>query len=178
MKQKRYLCCLVAITPMLLGGVACGPATISRIGPRMPQRPADCQIEILPEDQVPSRPYRNIGMVALKNCQDFRTQPCSNWLRKAACELGGQVAYLPPRDRPDSPMDAVNYRVFVAVYASDVRGDPADDPVVKARTCDPPCTEDERCVDGICKNAADCEAAAAALQKQEEATPSPERCTE
>ena len=39
---------------------ACNPATISRIGPAVPARGPDCEIEVLDDDQAPSRPYRDL----------------------------------------------------------------------------------------------------------------------
>ena len=70
-----------ALTALLL---ACSPASVSRIGPPVPPRPDDCEIEILDREEKPSRPYRDVGMVSLENCQDYRTPPCSEWLRRAA----------------------------------------------------------------------------------------------
>ncbi len=65
---------------------------------------------------TPERPIVDIGVVALKNCQEYTAGPCIKWLKKAACELGGEVAYLPDPAPPRDDFDATNFRVLVAVY--------------------------------------------------------------
>lgn len=122
---------------LLCALTACSPASISRIGPPLPARLAECDIEILDPGAAPERPYRDVGVVTLQNCQDFRTRPCRDWLVEAACGLGGQVAYIhADARRADSPVvEPMRFRVMVAAYASDLRPDMANDPVAKALAC-------------------------------------------
>ncbi len=154
---------------------ACSPAKLSRIGPKMPARPDGCEVEILEEGVLPGRPYRDIGSVALENCQDYRVPPCSRWLADAVCELGGQIAYLPENDRPTSHLGPVTFQLMVATYVSELRPDGENDPFLKS-LCDPPCQSGEVCRQGECKPAdgADCEPPEPA-PKQEQ---SPDRCVE
>jgi hypothetical protein len=114
--------------------VACSPAAIVRIGPPLPARPAGCGIEVLAEG-APSRPYRDVGLVELSNCEDYRDPPCRLWLEDAACELGGQVAYLPAEGRTQSGIGPVTFRVMVAAYLSKLRPDPETNPVDRALSC-------------------------------------------
>jgi hypothetical protein len=113
---------------------ACSPAAIVHIGPPVPARPTGCGIEVLGEG-TPSRPYRDVGLVELSNCEDYREPPCRQWLEDAACELGGQVAYLPSEGRTRSGMGPVTFRVMVAAYLSELRPDPESSPVDRALSC-------------------------------------------
>ncbi|MDD5308611.1 MAG: hypothetical protein PHU25_14935 [Deltaproteobacteria bacterium] len=113
---------------------ACSPAAIVHIGPPLPARPSGCGVEVL-KDGTPSRPYRDVGLVELSNCQDYRVPPCRLWLEDAACELGGQVAYLPSEGRTQSGMGPVTFRVMVAAYLFELRPDPDANPVDKALSC-------------------------------------------
>ena len=127
----------VAIAALLLAG--CFSATVSRIGPPVPPRNPDCDIEVLAPGQRPSRPYRDVGMVTLENCQDYMTPPCLGRLEKAACGLGGAVAYFDEDQKPAADIVApMTYRVLVAAYVADlVSGE--DDPVLgskKSADCD------------------------------------------
>ncbi len=136
----------------------CTPATISRIGPPLDPRSADCDVELLEEGEKPSRPYRDVGMVTLENCQDYTTRPCVTWLNEAACQLGGSVAYLPEEQRPTSDMVVapMTFRVMVAVYVADLITT-RDDAVLNSRKCDPPCGAGKRCGNLECVSAdADC----------------------
>jgi hypothetical protein len=174
-RSKFYLFCLLAVA-----AASCSPATTARIGPPVPPRPPDCDLEVLEGDATPSRPYRDVGMVELKNCQDYRTPPCSEWLRRAACELGGQVVYQPLEDNLGAQTGPVTFRILVAAYVGNVRGSLADDPVYGSRICDPPCGESEVCLNGTCRPS-DCEEAVRALEKamQEGSEDSaPDRCVE
>jgi hypothetical protein len=114
-------------------------------------------------------------VVALENCQDYRTEPCRGWLREAACELGGQVAYLPSEGREPSAFGPVTYRVLVAAYVADLRPEPATDPVTRALTCDPACGAGEVCQHGRCRPADDCGGDAGASSTTD---PTPQRCVE
>ena len=151
---------LLVITVMFLAS-ACSPAVISRIGPKVPARGEGCDVEILEEGAAPSRPFRDVGMVSLSNCQDYRVEPCLSWLKEAACELGGHVAYLPKTARADtaSPTGHVTFKVMVAAYVADLRPDVSSDPYLKSRSCDPPCASGERCENRTCvpATASDCE---------------------
>lgn len=138
--------------------VACSPVFVAHIGPPVPPRDPGCDLELLEEGQLPDRPYRDVGLVELDNCQDFRTPPCRGWLEEAACELGGHVIYLPedppPRNDFTSPL---RFRLLVAAYVSALRPDPESDIIFNAVKCDPPCAADEKCVGGECKPAEDCD---------------------
>ncbi|MCP4675135.1 MAG: hypothetical protein GY854_06440 [Deltaproteobacteria bacterium] len=144
----------VAVVAMLVPAVSCSPATVSRIGPSVPPRTDDCDIEVLEPGETPSRPYRDVGMVTLENCQDYRSPPCREWLRRAACEIGGQVAYFTDEGRTNEQFGPVTFRVLVAAYVADLRYDPKTDPLYRSRLCDPPCKEDEKCEEGTCRPAA------------------------
>jgi hypothetical protein len=154
---------------LLLFGTACTPAKIVRMGPKIPPRPADCDIEVLKKGVEPSRPYRDVGLVELEHCEDYLRLPCRKWLIQAGCKLGGQVAYLPEEGGPvldtatvvrsqsahivDGP---VTYRIIIAAYVADLDYDLDTDPVVNSRRCKPTCKENETCVNGRCKRSADC----------------------
>jgi hypothetical protein len=109
----------------------CSPAVISRIGPAVPARGESCGIELLEPGELPQRPYRDVGVVSLENCQDYRDPPCRGWLTEAACELGGQVAYVPDETLRDG-FGAMTCTVTVAAYVADLRPDPENDPVLGA----------------------------------------------
>jgi len=74
-------------------------------------------------------------MVSLKNCPEYEAGPCLAWLKKAACELGGDVAYQPRtplRDgRPDRTAGTVTLQVTVAAFVAALPPSP-DDPVLNA----------------------------------------------
>jgi len=139
--HKQNALCVVACVAFL---VSCNPASVSRIGPPVAPRRGDCEIEILDRGEKPSRPYRDVGMVALENCQDYRSLPCSEWLRRAACEVGGQVAYLLDEGRPDPQFQVgpVTFHVMVAAYAADLPMSLEIDPVYRSRTGGAPCEPD------------------------------------
>ncbi len=168
MKCHGLLCICSAV--LLLCGTACSPAKIVRMGPEISPRSANCEVEVLKKGEVPPRPYRDIGLVELKNCEDYMRLPCRKWLTQAACKLGGQVAYLPDQGGPvldsstllrsqgrhviDGP---VTYRIIIAAYVADLDYDVDTDPVVNSRICKPRCKENEACVNGTCKRSEDCE---------------------
>ncbi len=143
---------------------ACSPTRIARIGPPLPPKPPTCDVEVLEDDAVPSKPYRDVGMVELTNCQDYRDPPCLNWLTKAVCELGGDVAYKPEDDNLDANTGTINFRLMVAAYVGDIRSDFGSNKVFDPTKCNPRCGEEEVCLDGKCQPK-DCEAAAEALKK-------------
>jgi hypothetical protein len=152
---------------------ACSPVFVSRIGPPVPARDPGCELELLEEGQLPDRPYRDVGMVELDNCQDYRTPPCRTWLEEAACELGGNVIYPPQDPPPRNDFTApLRFRLMVAAYVTALRPDPEKDIIFNAVRCDPPCEEDERCVGGSCKPAEDCD------DLDTEAEEQPDRCVE
>jgi hypothetical protein len=171
--------CLFAVAGAMFSTGGCSPASPTRIGPSLPPKPTDCEMEIIKRGEKPTRPYRDVGMVALENCPDYRMAPCREWLRKAVCELGGQVVYELEKTRPDSQiLSPVTYRVVVAVYVADLPYSLENDPIYKAKMCDPACGEKERCKDGECVPIpeGDCEEAAA--KKEETQGQGPERCLE
>ena len=160
-------------TALALATAACSPVFVSRIGPPVPPRDPGCDLELLEEGQLPNRPYRDVGMVELDNCQDYRTPPCRTWLEEAACELGGHVIYPPEDPPPRNDFTApLRFRLFVAAYVSALRPDPDSDIIFNAVRCDPPCADDERCVGGNCKPAEDCDEPDTAAEEQ------PDRCVE
>ncbi len=98
---------------------SCVPASISRIGPLRPPRKTSCEIEVLAPSLKPSRPWVDIGVVLVQNCQEYHVGLCRKWIVQKACELGGEIAYLPnPKSPQNEKRDNINYRVLVAVYAS------------------------------------------------------------
>lgn len=149
---------LLVIVLMFLAS-ACSPAAISRIGPTIPARSEDCDVEILEEGAIPNRPYRDVGMVSLSNCQDYRTEPCLSWLRKAACKLGGHVAYSSTQSQPVNQTGHVTFKLMVAAYVADLRPDISGDPYLESRNCNPPCKSGERCENKVCVSVTsnDCE---------------------
>ena len=161
---------------------ACAPVTISRIGPQLAPRQEKCAIEVLEPGQAPQRPYRDVGLVTVETCEDYRTPPCRAWIEEAACRLGGQIVYADENPRPLSPATPpLRARVLVAVYVSDLRPDPETDPVLRSRTCDPPCGAGMRCVNRECVPA-DAPCPAEELKTPEKAAPpaaeAPEKCLE
>lgn len=139
-------------------GCGCSPVFVSRIGPPVEPRDPGCELELLEEGQTPSRPYRDVGLVEVDNCQDYRFSPCRDWLEQAACELGGHVIY-PPADPPPANdfTSPLRFRLLVAAYVSELRPDPESDIIFNAVRCDPPCADGERCVGGRCAPAEDCD---------------------
>lgn len=131
---------VVNILASLSLALACAPVTSSRIGPPVSPKSENCDIEILTEGEVPNRPYRDVGVVSLSNCQDYMAGPCKNWLIKEACKLGGDVAY-PAEDlkrdgRPDNLAGTITVSVTVGAYVNHVvPGD--NDPVLNASPAEP-----------------------------------------
>jgi hypothetical protein len=153
-----------ALFAAALAACACAPLYVTRIGPQLPPRAEGCTVEILDRGETPARPYRDVGLVTIENCQDYRTPPCRGWLEEAVCGLGGQVAYVSEERRPDPGLSPAPMRVqaLAAVYVSDLRPDPETDPVLNAGRCDPACEPGTRCVDGECRPAATAGCAGAA----------------
>lgn len=140
--------------------LGCSPVSVSRIGPPVDPRSADCEIEVLEEGTLPTRPHRDVGMVSLENCQDFRVNPCKKWLVEAACSLGGHFAYRTEdqnlRDgRPDMYAGPITYRVVVGAYIADLVPDADKDPVLNSQQ-------------------SDCDENVASIPDE----PAPQRCTE
>jgi len=126
-----------------LAVAACSPATATRIGPPLAPRPNDCAVEVLEDGLAPVRPYRDVGMVTLQNCQDPLTPPCRGWLEEAVCGLGGTVAYLPEHQRPRGDMPApMTVAVMAAVYVADLFPSAETDAVLGSRAGGPDCEED------------------------------------
>jgi len=160
---------------------ACAPMQVTHIGPKLPPRAADCTVEILDRGETPTRPYRDIGLVTIENCQDYRTAPCRRWLEEAVCEIGGQVAYVSEEHRPESGLSPMRAQILAAVYVSDLRPDPETDPVLNSRTCDPPCGTGSACVDGECASAGTPGCPAGGAEKPPQGSPpveGPEKCLE
>jgi hypothetical protein len=144
----------IGIAAVALALCACAPVTVARIGPLLAPRTGDCAVEVLDRGEVPKRPYRDVGLVTVESCQDYRTPPCRGWIEEAVCGLGGQVAYVSEDRRPDPGLAPMRAQVLAAVYISDLRPAP-DDPVLASRRCDPPCGAGAACVDGECRPAGD-----------------------
>jgi hypothetical protein len=130
----------LARTAFAAAGLAvcsCAPLRVSHIGPTLPPRARDCAVEILDRGETPKRPYRDVGLVTIENCQDYRTAPCRRWIEEAVCGLGGQVAYVSQERRPDPGLAPMRVQVLAAIYVSDLRPG-SDDPVLGSRACDEP----------------------------------------
>lgn len=127
---------IVAAFALSLG--ACAPVSVTRIGPSLPPRAERCDVEVLDRGEIPKRPYRDVGLVTIESCEDYRLAPCRGWLEEAVCSVGGQVAYVSEERRPDPGFAPMRAQVLVAVYVSDLRPDPKSDPVLRSRACDPP----------------------------------------
>lgn len=137
--RKRYGTPRALWTLPLLAAVACGPAQISRIGPSLPPREPNCEVDVLEPGATPFLAHRDIGVVSLQNCQQYHVNPCRKWLIKAVCEMGGQVAYLPEPEPPRNELDPVSFRVLVAVYTI---GGPGAEEEPPADTCKEPAPEE------------------------------------
>jgi hypothetical protein len=174
---------VLRVSPLLvsLSLAACAPFTVSRIGPQLAPREEKCAIEVLERGETPQRPYRDIGLVTVETCEDYRTPPCRAWIEEEACKLGGQIAYVEESSRPDAPSVApLRARVLIAAYVSDLRPDPETDPVLRSRTCEPACGAGMRCVNRECVPASDADCAAEELKTPEktEAKKPSEKCLE
>jgi hypothetical protein len=138
---------LLLWTSLIVLVSACSPATISRLGPSLPPRKPNCEVEVLEPGKTPFHAHRDIGVVSLENCQQYHVNPCRKWLIDAVCKMGGQVAYLPNPEPPRNEFDPVNFRVLVAVYTIGGPGGEDDPP---ANVCKEPEPEDpapERCME-------------------------------
>ena len=120
---------------------------ISRIGPTLPPREPDCEVEVLDPGKTPFHAHRDIGMVSLQNCQEYHVNPCRQWLIDAVCQMGGQVAYLSDPEPPRNDFDPVNFRVMVAVYVIGGPAGAAGGPVEGCEEPDPEASEMERCLE-------------------------------
>jgi len=169
-----------AIAAAALSLCACVPLHVTRIGPALGPRAADCTVEVLGRGEVPSRPYRDVGLVTIENCQDYRTAPCRRWLEEAVCGLGGQVAYVSEERRPDPGLSPMREMILAAVYVSDLRPDSETDPVLGSRVCDPPCGPGSACVDGACAPAGSTGCAGGEKKPASTGAPveGPEKCLE
>jgi hypothetical protein len=126
-----------------LAVAACSPAAVTRIGPPLAPRQNDCAVEVLEDGSAPTRPYRDVGMVTLQNCQDPLTLPCRRWLEEAVCGLGGTVAYLPEHQRPRADLPApMTFAVMAAVYVADLFPSAETDAVLGSRAGEQDCEED------------------------------------
>jgi hypothetical protein len=117
--RKLFIIHIIACLLPAAGVLSCVPASISRIGPPRAPRKMDCDIAVLPPGESPGRPWVDIGAVLVENCQEYHVGLCRKWIVKKACELGGEIAYLPNPEPPRNETNNINYRVLVAVYASD-----------------------------------------------------------
>lgn len=119
MRALRFVFSLSFLCVGLLLSSCITPGSVSRIGPPRAPKKKDCEIKVLPPGESPSRPWVDIGAVLLENCQEYDTGMCRKWLIKKACNLGGEVAYLPDPQSPRDEFNNINYRVLVAVYAQE-----------------------------------------------------------
>ena len=141
-----YFSLLVSLFFALGAGVSCSPVTSSRIGPAVPEKHPDCDMAVLAPGKTPDRPYRDVGMVFLKNCPEYDQGGCRKWLVAEACRLGGDVIYAPNGNtqagKPESnstqfmPGD-VTWTLTVAAYVSELA--PSDDDPVLNSTPAKPC---------------------------------------
>lgn len=148
---------LVGFFALSLFFSGCAPAVVSRIGSPLPPKPEGCSLDYVEEASQLSGPYRDIGMISLKNCQDPQRAPCSVWMRRAACELGGDAVY--PVDEPvlgEERGGDVTVRVMVVSYAGSLGPSARDDAVARSRPCDPPCPAGQSCLYGQCRPARGC----------------------
>lgn len=148
---------LVEFFALSLGLLGCAPAVVSRIGSPLPPKPEDCSVDYVDEEAQLSGPYRDIGMISLKNCQDPQRSPCSAWMRRAACELGGDAVY--PVDEPalgEERGGDVTIRVMVVSYAGSLGPSATGDAVARSKPCYPPCPDGQSCLYGQCRPASGC----------------------
>jgi hypothetical protein len=125
---------------------SCSPVKITRIGPPLIPQSEDCEVQIFEEGDLPNRPNRDVGMVTLDNCQDHRVPPCSKWLRRAVCEIGGSFAYpaqgagtdaadyFPNDDLTASSAHMMTVRMMVGAYVVDL----VPGPLLDAPDCEEP----------------------------------------
>jgi len=115
--MRRWL----VVGVLAIGG--CLPVSATRIGPPRPARDAGCEVEFVTAGE-PTRPYRDVGGLTVQNCQDWQAAPCREWIREAACGLGGEVVYQLADQRPTALVasEAMTVRVIVAAWA----GSPAN----------------------------------------------------
>jgi len=85
------------------------------------EKSESCDVLVLAPGKTPDRPYRDVGVVELQHCPDYEESPCRKWLIKAACSLGGDVAYFAEPVRPEYEYNAITYRVTVAAYVALLR---------------------------------------------------------
>ena len=110
----------IFLVPFFVGFIllsGCVPASVSRIGPPRAPKKKDCEIIVLPPGEEPERPWVDIGAVLVENCQEYHVGLCRKWVTQKACELGGEIAYLPNPESPGDDFNNINYRVLVAVFA-------------------------------------------------------------
>ncbi|MBN2526506.1 MAG: hypothetical protein JXR76_08930 [Deltaproteobacteria bacterium] len=138
MKLSLFLGAAIVGASLAMG---CAPVTSTRIGPPVSPKSEDCDMEILEAGKTPTRPYRDVGMVSLKNCPEYDTGACKKWLRQEACRLGGDVVYLPHKgsvdDRPETLAGGVTYTLTVAAYVGQMA--PTKDDAVLNSTPAEPC---------------------------------------
>jgi len=174
---------VLRVSPFLVfsAAVACAPVSVSHIGPRLAPREEKCAVEVLDKGETPGRPYRDIGLVTVETCEDYRMPPCRTWIVEEACKMGGQIAYVEESARPNAPTVApLRARVLIAAYVSDLRPDPETDPLLRSRTCEPACGAGMRCVNRECVPSGDADCAAKELKTPEktEASQPSEKCLE
>ncbi len=132
----------IIYTLLTIFTVSCAPYTITQTGPALDPKSENCDITVLSPGKTPDKPFRDIGMVSLKNCQDYQSGLCLKYLKKAACGLGGSVAYAPKdlmRDgRDDNIAGQITVSVTIATYVS-MLPIKTNDPVLNAEkhtSCD------------------------------------------
>jgi hypothetical protein len=139
---------LVNVSFMITAALAaCSPVSISHIGPALPSRGKGCEVVVFPPGEEPPRPYRDIGVVHLTNCQEYTWGPCKQWLIDGVCELGGNLAYLPDPVPPKNEFDAVNYHVTAGVYINASSAETTEDVTCEAPPPDETAPEMGRCVE-------------------------------
>lgn len=139
--MKKNIIIIVLIVCANFFSSGCTHISTTRIGPPLDPKPQDCEIEILAPGNAPLRPYRDVAVISLRNCQEYQSGPCKMQLTKEACSLGGDVAYVQSYDisndgRPDSLAGDVTHKLVIATYIASLR--PAkDDPVLNATPAAP-----------------------------------------
>ncbi|MBN2802543.1 MAG: hypothetical protein JXR91_05580, partial [Deltaproteobacteria bacterium] len=137
---------LLIISILLFTASSCAPYSITRTGKAYYPKDENCEIDILKPEQTPDQPYIDIGNISLNNCQDYTTGLCLKYLKKAACELGANVAYEPTdllRDgRDDTLAGQVTVTLKAAVYVS-MQPPEDDDPVLSSTPKKPSCDSEQ-----------------------------------
>lgn len=141
MKYCLSLTSLICLFVLVSG---CAPVTVTRIGPPVKPKKEDCPIALLEDGKTPDRPYRDVGVLVLKNCPDYHLEGCRKWVFREACKLGGDLVYDPVDSasavNAEHPIAGiVSWRFTVAAYVGSLPPE-KDDPVLNSKPA-APCSE-------------------------------------